>query len=302
MRASAAFAAAVLAFALPGHGQERRTPTFGSDVEMVRLDVTVVDRGGRFITDLKEADFELYEDGQRQGVTSFVRAELPVSLVLLLDASISVADRMPQAQAASTRFVQGLRPKDEVRVTEFNDRVAVLQDSTLDRAALEAAINRISAAGSTALYNALYVTLRDLPAAEAGPELRRRVIVLVSDGEDTSSLVWEEQVLELVRKREATIHVVALSRESDASNRSARLLRLLAAESGGEVHYPASIRELDSVYGRINEELRSQYTIGYVSANAVSDARWRNIELRVRGRKDLQVRHRTGYYAVPGGG
>lgn len=302
MRARAALAAAVLALALPGHGQERRTPTFGSDVEMVRLDVTVVDRGGRFVTDLKEADFELYEDGQRQAVTSFVRAELPVSLVLLLDASISVADRMPQAQAASTRFVQGLRPKDEVRVTEFNDRVAVLQDSTLDRAALERAISKVSPTGSTALYNALYVTLRDLPAAEAGPELRRRVIVLVSDGEDTSSLVWEEQVLELVRKREATIHVVALSRESDASNRSARLLRLLAAESGGEVHYPASIRELDSVYGRINEELRSQYTIGYVSGNAVSDARWRNIELRVRGRKDLQVRHRTGYYAVPGGG
>ena len=303
-RRAAALAAAALALALPGRGQEpgRRTPTFGSDVEMVRLDVTVVDRGGRFVTDLKEADFELFEDGQRQALTSFVRAELPVSLVLLLDASISVADRMPQAQAASTRFVQGLRPKDEVRVTEFNDRVAVLQDSTLDRAALETAINKVSATGSTALYNALYVTLRDLPAAEAGPELRRRVIVLVSDGEDTSSLVWEEQVLELVRKREATIHVVALSRESDASNRSARLLRLLATESGGEVHYPASIRELDSVYGRINEELRSQYTIGYVSANPVSDARWRNVELRVRGRKDVQVRHRTGYYAVPGGG
>lgn len=297
-------ALAALALALPGSGQEAtgRTPTFGSDVEMVRLDVTVVDRGGRFITDLEQADFELHEDGQRQALASFVRAELPVSLVLLLDASISVADRMPQAQVASTRFVQGLRPKDEVRVTEFNDRVAVLQDSTSDRAALEAALNRISAAGSTALYNALYVTLRDLPAAARGAELRRRVIVLVSDGEDTSSLVWEEQVLELVRKREATIHVVALRRESDASNRSARLLRLLAAESGGEVHYPASIRDLDSVYGRINEELRSQYTIGYVSSNPISDARWRTVELRVRGRKGVQVRHRTGYYAVPGGG
>ena len=100
--------------------------------------------------------------------------------------------------------------------------------------------------------------------------------MLVSDGEDTSSLVWEEQVLELVRRREATIHVIALNRESDASNRSARLLRLLSAESGGEVHHPASIRDLDSVYSRIGEELRSQYTIGYVSSNPASDARWRN--------------------------
>jgi Ca-activated chloride channel family protein len=297
--------AGMLALGAPGRGQEpprRAAPTFGSDVEMVRLDVSVVGRDGRFVTDLTEGDFEIYEDGQRQGTMSFVRQELPVSLVLLLDASISVADRMPQAQAASSRFMEALRPQDEVRVAEFNDRLAVLQESTADRALLQAAINRISAAGSTALYNALYVTLRTLPSASDRSQLRRRVIVLVSDGEDTSSLVWEEQVLELVRRREATIHVIALKAESDASNRSARLLRLLSAESGGEVHHPESIRELDSVYARIGEELRSQYTIGYVSSNAVSDARWRGIELRVRGRKDLQIRHRSGYYALPGGG
>lgn len=294
-----------LAVAASGLGQEdprRPAPVFGSDVEMVRLDVTVVDGNGRFVTNLRESDFELYEDGQRHPPTSFVRQELPVSLVLLLDSSISVADRLPQAQAATTRFVQALRPRDEVRVTEFNDRVVVLQEATANRAALEAAIGRIAAVGSTALYNALYVTLKGLPAAADRSELRRRLIVLVSDGEDTSSLVWEEQVLELVRRREATIHVIALNRERDASNRSARLLRLLSAESGGEVHHPGSILELDTVYSRISEELRSQYTIGYVSANPASDARWRRIELRVRGRKDVQVRHRTGYYAVPGGG
>lgn len=304
-RVAAAALAGALALAPPGMSQEtppRVAPVFGSDVEVVRLDVTVVGRSGRFVTDLAESDFEIYEDGQRQAVTSFVRQELPVTLVLLLDASISVADRMPQAQAATTRFVQGLRSNDTVRVTEFNDSVGVLQESTSDRDALKAAVNRISAAGSTALYNALYVTLKSLPPASRGSELRRRVIVLVSDGEDTSSLVWEEQVLELVRRREATIHVIALNRESDASNRSARLLRLLAAESGGEVHHPASIGDLDEVYSRIGEELRSQYTIGYVSSNPARDARWRRIELRVRGHKDVQVRHRTGYYAVPGGG
>ena len=301
-RRMAAVLAGAILVAAPGRGQEtppRKTPTFGSDVQVVRLDVTVLGRDGRFVTDLGEADFELYEDGQRQALTSFVRQELPVSLVLLLDASISVADRMPLAQAASTRFVQALRPDDQVRVTEFNDSVSVLQDSTSDRDALRAAINKVSAVGATALYNALVVTLKSLPPASHGTQLRRRVIVLVSDGEDTASLVWEEQVLELVRRREATIHVIALSRETDASNRSARLLRLLSAESGGEVHHPESIRDLDAVYARIGEELRSQYMIGYVSSNPASDARWRRIELRVRGRKELQVRHRTGYYALP---
>jgi VWFA-related protein len=206
---------------------------------------------------------------------------------------------MPLAREASKEFVARLRPDDEVRLVSFNDRVSVLQELTSDREALKSAIDGIAAGGATALYNALYTTFRNLPPPFADGKLRRRVIVLVSDGEDTASLVWEEQVLELVRRREATVHVIALRAESDASNRSARLLRLLAAESGGEVHHPASIRDLDEVYTRIGDELRSQYTVGYVSSNPAQDGAWRRIELRVRGRRDLQVRYRTGYYAVP---
>jgi Ca-activated chloride channel family protein len=296
-------AAAVLAAwcATPGAGQEPRRPglTFGSDVGLVRLDVTVVSSDGRFVTDLKEGDFELVEDGKPQAVSTFLREELPVSLVLLVDSSISVADRLPLAQAATERFVASLRPGDEVRLVAFNERVDILQDFTADKDALRAAVARISAGGATALYNALYSTLRGRAPEWADGRLRRRVIVLLSDGEDTASLVWEEQVVELVRRREATVHVVALRAESDASNRSARILRLLSAESGGEVHHPGSIRDLDHVYSRIGDELRSQYMVGYVSSNPAHDGRWRRIELRVRGRKDLQVRHRAGYYALP---
>ena len=298
-RVAAATAALAAWCAAPGQGQEPRRPglTFGSDVGLVRLDVTVVSPDGRFVTDLKESDFELVEDGRPQAVTTFLREELPVSLVLLVDSSISVADRMPLAQAATERFVGKLRPDDEVRLVAFNERVEVLQDFTSDKEAARAAVARISAGGATALYNALYATLRGRAPAWADGRLRRRVIVLLSDGEDTASLVWEEQVVELVRRREATVHVVALRAESDASNRSARILRLLSAESGGEVHHPASIRDLDQVYSRIGDELRSQYMVGYVSSNPAQDGRWRRIELRVRGRKDLQVRHRAGYYA-----
>jgi Ca-activated chloride channel family protein len=294
--------AAALVPGTPGPRQESTRPpalTFGSEVGVVRLDVTVVQPDGRFVTDLREADFEILEDGARQAVASFLRQELPVSLVLLVDASISVADRMPVARAATKEFAGTLRPDDEVRVVAFNDGVSVLQELTSDRQALRRAIEGISAGGATALYNALYSTFKTLPPAFSDGRLRRRVIVLLSDGEDTASLVWEEQVLELVRRREATVHVIALRRESDASNRSARLLRLLSLESGGEVHHPGSIRDLASVYERIGDELRSQYTVGYVSKNPAKDGRWRRIELRVRGRKDLQVRHRTGYYAVP---
>ena len=297
--AAATLALAALGAASRGAGQEARPLTFGTDVGLVRLDVTVERSDGRFVTDLKESDFELLEDGRPQEISTFTREELPVSMVLLVDSSISVADRMPIAQGASARFVGGLRPDDEVRVTSFNEGVTVLQDFTSDKEALRSAIDRITAGGATALYNALYATLRGRAPQWAEGRLRRRVIVLLSDGEDTASLVWEEQVVELVRRREATVHVIALRKESDASNRSARILRLLSAESGGDVHRPDSIRDLDSVYSRIADELRSQYMVGYVSSNPSQDGSWRKIELRVKGKRDLQVRHRVGYYALP---
>ena len=298
-RAAAWAAAGAVLVGGAGLAQEQRTrlPSFGAGVELVRLDVSV-SSGNRFVTDLKERDLEIYEDGQRQEPSSFARRELPVSLALLLDASASIADRLPLAQAAAAGFLETLGPKDEVTVIEFNDRVRVLQPWTSDRDALRAAVGRVSAGGSTALYNALYTTLKTLPEESRGDELRRRAIVLLSDGEDTASLVWEEQVVELARRREAAIHAIDL-RARPEGDRSARLLNVLSHESGGEIHRPGSIRDLEAVYSRIAEELKSQYAIGYVSSNPTQDARWRRIEVRVRGRGDLRVRHRTGYYALP---
>lgn len=303
-RASATAAiglASMLFTAPPGRGQDSgpRPLTFGSEVQIVRLDVSVVDRGDRFVTDLDEHDFEVLEDGQPQVLTTFVRRELPVSLVLLLDASSSIANRLPLARAAAIGFLDALGPEDEAGVIEFNDAVTVLHDPTSDRDALRRAVGRISSGGNTALYNALYVTLKGLPSPRGDVELRRRAILLLSDGADTASLVWEEQVIELARRREATIHVIDLRRPGEPTNHSAQLLRVLADESGGEVHHPSSIHDLDAVYARIGHELRSQYTVGYVSSNPAHDGRWRRIEARVRGRRDLRVRHRTGYYDTP---
>ena len=277
----------------------QRLPSFGSEIRIVRLDVTVVGRDGRFVTDLSSKDFEIFEDGvlQPADTVTFIRRELPVSLVLLLDASASMSDRLTLAQAAATGFLERLHPEDQASVVEFNVATNVLQEMTTDRTALRVAVERIAAQGPTALYNALYQTLVHIPKPQQEAEVRRRAVVLLSDGEDTASLVWEEQVLELARRREATVHVIALGARG-GSNRSAGFLELLARESGGDLHRPESIGDLASVYARIGEELRSQYTIGYQSAS-VQDGRWRRIKVRVRARRDLQVRHRLGYYAAP---
>lgn len=291
--------AAIAVPAQPGPRQDTRPPhtlAFGSEVQVVRLNVSVLDRDDRFVTDLKEKDFEVLEDGVPQVLTTFVRHELPVSLVLLMDASDSIASRLALAKSAAIGFLEALRPEDEASLVTFNDSVVVHQGFTSDREALRAAVGRISAGGPTALYNALYVTLKSFPPPREDADLRRRAILLLSDGADTASLVWEEQVIELARRREATIHVIDLRQKGEPTNRSAQLLRLLADESGGEVHQPGSIHELDNVYARIAQELRSQYTMGYVSSDPGHDGRWRRIEVRVPARPDLRLRHRTGYY------
>jgi Ca-activated chloride channel family protein len=271
--------------------------SFGSELRVVRLEASVVDGRGAFVKGLLASDFEILEDGQPQPSVSFASREMPISLTLLLDTSSSMAPRMGLSQAAAIGFLQALRPIDEVSVMRFDDAPRVVQAATSDAVALRAAIEGLQADGATALYNALYIALRDVPPPDESAEPRRRVIVLLSDGEDTASVVWEEQVVELARRRAATLHVIDLG--ADATSRPSRLLRRLAMESGGQVHRPRTARDLPEVYAIIADELGSQYTIGYHSSSTLADAKWRRIDVRVRGRKDVAVRHRAGYYATP---
>jgi Ca-activated chloride channel family protein len=214
-------------------------------------------------------------------------------------------EKLPVAQSAAIRFTKTLRPQDAAQVVQFNDRATVLQDFTNEQAALEAAIMRTQAAGPTALHNALYIALKDLGRQKKAGELRRRAIVLLSDGEDTASLVTDEQVLELARTTEIGIYSISLrsGRAQDrAFSQASYVLNSLSRETGGQVYTPNSLSELDSVYDRIAEELRTQYSLGYVSSNRRRDGKWRRIVVRVPERTDLQIRHKLGYYAPAGAG
>jgi Ca-activated chloride channel family protein len=297
---------------LPAQAPPRPTPaptppglTFGTGIEIVNLNVSVTDNRNRYITGLDEQAFAVYEDGVRQDLSLFTHENLPISMVLLIDTSASMDEKLPQAQAAAVRFIGTLRAQDIAQVIQFNDRITVLQDFTADHAALEAAIGKLRASGPTSLHNALYVALKELikDKEASARQLRRRAIVLLSDGEDTASLVSDEQVIELARKAELGIYAISLrpNRSQDRSrlsfSQAAYLLSTLARESGGQVHFPNSLSELDSVYDRIAEELRTQYNLGYVSSNGRRDGKWRRIVVRVDGRDDLQVRHKIGYYA-----
>jgi Ca-activated chloride channel family protein len=285
--------------------QTPRPPVFEAGIEVINLNVSITDARGQYVTDLKREDFAVFEDGVKQEISIFAHENLPISMVLMVDTSASMDDKLPAARTAGKRFVRTLRPQDMAQVMQFNDRATVLQDFTPDHIALEQAFDHTDASGPTALHNALYVALKDLAKQKSARELRRRALVLLSDGEDTASLVSDDQVLELARKTEINIYAISL-RAKTAPDRNrlkfsqaAHLLTALTQDTGGQVHFPNSLSELEAVYDRIAEELRTQYSLGYVSSNKRADGKWRRIVVRVSGRDDLKVRHKLGYYGVP---
>jgi Ca-activated chloride channel family protein len=289
--------------ALRGQAQ---TPSFPTGIEIINLNLSVTDPADNYVTDLDAKDFAVYEDGIRQDLTLFTHENLPISMVIMIDTSASMEEKLPIAQKAAIRFSKTLRPVDLAEVVQFNDRATTLQPFTNDLGALENAILATEAHGPTALHNALYISLKDLMRDRDPKQLRRRAIVLLSDGEDTASLVSDDQVVDLAKKSEISIYAISLrpnrpqDRMRQAFSQAEYLLTTLTRETGGRVYFPTSLSELDSVYDRIAEELRTLYSVGYVSSNGRRDGKWRRIVVRVPDREGLVVRHKLGYYA-PGG-
>jgi VWFA-related protein len=284
-------------------GATKEQPTlFRSTVDVVSLNVTVVDGQNRYITDLTAADFSVFEDGVRQDLIVFNRTSLPIALSLLVDTSASMESRMRIAQDAAIGFVRKLRPQDLGQVVDFDSRVEVLQDFTNNVDELERSIRTTTAGGSTALHNALYISLRELAKIKArtAEDVRRRAIVVLSDGEDTSSLVAYEEVLELAKRSETAIYSIALQAKDAPQTKGFReaefILRQFAQETGGRAFFPSRIEDLKDVYGQIADELSSQYSIGYASKNPRRDGAWRRIVVQV-ARPQVVARTKRGYYA-----
>jgi len=283
-----------------------QAPVFGTGIEIINLSLSVTDAQNNFVTNLNQNDFAVYEDGIRQELSLYTHENLPISMVLMIDTSASMEEKLATAQTAAIKFSKTLRPEDLAQVVAFNDRATTLQPFTNDLGLLESAITKTEASSSTSLHNALYIALKDLMRDKKAAELRRRAIVLLSDGEDTTSLVTDDQVLELAKKSEINIYAIRLretrasDRQREAFSQAEYLVNALARETGGRAYFPSSIGELDSVYDRIAEELRTLYSVGYVSSNARRDGKWRRIVVRVPDREGITVRHKLGYYAPAG--
>jgi len=295
----------------PAGSSQSQTPpqtatTFRGGVDLVALNVTVTDPSNRYITDLSAEDFLIHEDGVKQEVGYFSRTSLSLSVSLLLDSSASMEDKMRTTQEAALEFVRSLRPEDEAQVIDFDSRVSVLAPFTSSKADLEKAIASTVPGGSTSLYTALYIALRELKKTETRgmDDRRRRAVVVLTDGEDTSSLVSYDEVLELAKRSETAIYAIGIrSKEISPTGKGYGqadfALRQLTTQTGGRVFFPASVDELRPIYAMISQELSSQYLIGYTSTNPKRDGTWRRINIRAT-RVGATARTRMGYYA-PGG-
>ena len=277
-------------------------PSFRTGIDVVSLNVTVADGSGRFITNLDGDAFSVFEDGIKQQVTFFNHSNLPIALSVLLDTSASMEDKLQTAQDAAVGFVKKLRPQDFGQVIDFDSRVLIAQPFTSSVPDLEQAIRKTSAGGSTSLHNAIYISLKELKKIQArsADDVRRQAIVVLSDGEDTSSLVGFDEVLELAKRSETAIYAIGLrGRTTDhvrgSFNEADFVLRQLSQETGGRVFFARTATELSGIYEQISQELSSQYMIGYQSRNPKRDGNWRRIVVRV-SEPGATARTKQGYY------
>jgi Ca-activated chloride channel homolog len=280
---------------------------FRSGVELVPLTVTVTDRTGRYVPDLTASDFAIFEEGKPQVVSHFASGHVPVDIGFLLDTSSSMRETLPFAQKAARGLLRQLRPGDRGAVAGIASSVLLHQAMTPELTRVDEALRSTHANGNTALYDAVYVVLRQFQQERvSSADLRRQVIVLLSDGIDTSSHVSFEDVLDVVRRLEVTIYVVSLAQNptmvgaigSDrVSFESAHALNRLACESGGRLFTPRTARELPAIYDAIGQELSNQYVIGYVPAAGKGDGTFRHVSVGVLEPRVGLARTRAGYFA-----
>jgi Ca-activated chloride channel family protein len=292
-----AAAACALSFA-HGHAAPQ---VFRGGTDVVLLPVTVTDHAGHLVGGLDQSAFHVFEDGAPQQISVFSRDPQPIALSLLLDTSTSMETRISIAQTAAIGFARRLGPRDAAQVIAFDSQAQVLQPFTNDHALLERAIGSAHVGGSTSLFMAVYIALSDLEKVRAATpdDLRRQAIVVLSDGEDTSSLVDYDQVHEMAKRSAVTIFTIGLKTSTEGLhgfNEAEFVLRSLAQDTGGRAYFVVKTADLNSVYQQIADELANQYMIGYTSTNRRLDGAWRRVALAI-DHEGAVARTRSGYYA-----
>jgi Ca-activated chloride channel family protein len=299
---------------------QKSDETIKTVVNLVDVLFTVLNRRNKLVPELEKGDFKIWDDKAPQEIRYFSRqSDLPLRIGMLLDTSNSIRDRIKFEQDASVNFLFSVlrRNKDEAFVMTFDDEPQIVQGFTGDAGALRDQITKTRAGGGTAIYDAIYeACVKELshPPRPPGdqPDVVRRVMILISDGEDNLSTHTRADAIEMAQRTSVVIYTISTSTQwislsqTDPSKMGDRkyhltdgdkILQGLAEETGGRAFFPYHVDDLDQSFQDIGDELRNQYSIAYLPTNYVLDGRYHKIRIEVPEHKGYQVRARRGYFA-----
>ena len=282
--------------------------TFRSNVDIVALNVVVTDSDQKYIAGLRPSDFAVFEDGVQQDVSFFGESDVPLDLAILLDTSASMTGKMQLVQQAAIGFLDTLRAGDRAIIVDIKDSTKIMYPLGADIEAAKKAILLTAPRGGTALYNGTYLTLKEMVKERRGnSEVRRQAIVVLSDGDDTASLVTYDDLMDLAKQSGIAIYTItmrskflvsqAASRGHSYFSQSEFGMKALAQETGARSFFPSDLNELSGVYASIAEELATQYAIGYSSKNPRMDGTYRRVIVRIADKPGIRTRTRAGYTA-----
>ncbi len=280
--------------------------TIGVNVDLVLMYTSVFDKNGRFVAGLKKDNFRLFEDGVQQTLTTFVQEDVPVSMGILLDLSGSMRGKIDQVNKSALAFIRASNPQDQVFLIGFNDEVELLQDYTSDIDEITDALENTVVTGGTALYDAIHLGVQK---AHSGSKPKKAVVV-ITDGEDRDSYYKLDELLAKVQESDVQVFSIGLLDEvpkkslfggwaKTAPEKAHDVLVRIAEETGGKAFFPNQLTDIHAVVAEIATELRSQYSLGYFSSNAVRDGSFRRVKIELSGPAagNSHIRYRRGYYA-----
>jgi Ca-activated chloride channel family protein len=273
-------------------------PLYRTDTRLVLLHASVVDKSGKLLTNIPQSAFKVLEDGVEQPLRLFRREDVPVSMGIIVDNSGSMTNKRTRVAAAALEMVKQSNPDDEVFIVNFNDDTHFDQPLTNDVKKLQAALARMEARGGTAMRDALS---RSITYVKKNGKQDKKVLVVITDGNDNSSDVTLDQLVRQAQNSEVLIYSIGLLNEEEAGEAKSakKALKALAEASGGLDYYPKSISDIQEITPRVAHEIRNQYILGYTSSNQALDGTFRQIKVTVSGFGRPTVRTRNGYYATP---
>jgi Ca-activated chloride channel homolog len=277
---------------------EDGTYVIRKDVDEVLLHATVIDDKQHIVTNLNRNDFTVFEDGKPQTIVSFHHEDIPVAMGIVIDNSGSMREKRAKVNQAALNLVRASNVQDEVFVVNFNDEYYLDQDFTNDLLKLKEALEKIDARGGTALYEAVVASADHL---SKDARLERKVLFVVTDGEDNASRESLEQaVKQLQEENGPSVYAIGILGDEEHPRRARRALEIIAQRTGGIAFFPRTLDEVDEICRQVAHDIRNQYTIGYKPTNPKSTGGFRQIrvEAKAKGHGKLTVRTKSGYYAT----